>query len=134
MNKVLILSLAILAVAGAGALFYHFHQREGAAVGPFLHVCNEFELTVHAPYKVAAPLFGPEGERVWAGGSWDPHFLYPQPAQDVEGAVFRVSHGRHSSTWVNTAFDLDQGHIQYVYFVANLRSRASTFTCPGPMR
>jgi hypothetical protein len=84
------------------------------------HVRNSFELTVHAPYKVAAPLFGPEGERSWAGADWDPQFIYPHPAMDREGAVFTVKHGSHQSIWVNTAFDLDGRHFQYVYFVDNV--------------
>jgi hypothetical protein len=83
-------------------------------------VRTEFEFTVHAPYEVAAPLFGPEGERVWASDSWNPGFVYPQPARDVEGAVFQVSHGHHRSTWVNTAFDLERGHIQYVYVIPEM--------------
>jgi hypothetical protein len=29
--------------------------------------------------------------------------------------VFQVAHGHYSSTWVNTAFDLAAGHIQYAY-------------------
>lgn len=118
MSKVIVVSLAILTAAAAAALFFHLHGR-GDSTGPVLHVRNEFEFTVHAPYKVAAPLFGPDGERAWAGVHWDPHFLYPQPAQDIEGAVFKVNHGHHRSTWVNTAFDLEHGHIQYVYFIPN---------------
>jgi meiotically up-regulated gene 157 (Mug157) protein len=46
--------------------------------------------------------------------------VYPQPARDVEGAVFRVSHGHHHSIWVNTAFDLEHGHIQYVYMIPEM--------------
>ena len=74
---------------------------------PLAHVRNEFEFTVHAPYAVTAPLFGPEGERAWGGEHWDPHFFYPQPAQDVRGAVFMVEHGHHRSYWINTAFDVE---------------------------
>jgi hypothetical protein len=87
---------------------------------PMSHVRNSFELTVHAPYKVAAPLFGPEGERSWAGADWDPQFIYPHPPKDSEGAVFTVKHGSHQSTWVNTGFDSDRRHFQYVYFVDNV--------------
>lgn len=118
MSKVIIFFLAILVLASTAGLLDHLrHPKEPP--GPLVHVRNEFEFTVHAPYSMAAPLFGPEGERTWTDGHWDPHFLYPQPAQDIEGAVFRVSHGHHSSTWVNTAFNLDQGQIQYVYFIAD---------------
>jgi hypothetical protein len=85
--------------------------------GPLAHVRNGFDLTVHAPYNVAAPLFGPNGERAWGEGHWDPQFLYPQPANDVEGAVFTVQHGGLKSVWVNTVFDTAARHFQYVYFV-----------------
>ena len=69
------------------------------------------------PYQVVAPLFGPEGERGWAGGRWDPQFLYPQPAQDTQGAVFTIRHGHHHAVWINTAFDTSARHYQYVYFI-----------------
>ncbi len=119
MNKAVILTLIVLAAGVTAGLFYHSRHRAGSS-GPFYHVRTEFEFPVHAPYMIAAPLFGPERERVWAGDSWNPRFLYPQPAQDIEGAVFQVSHGHHHSTWVNTAFDLDHGHIQYVYVIPEI--------------
>src|SRR6202012_3699874 len=75
----------------------------------------QFDLSV--PPAQAAPLFGPEGERCWAGGNWDPHFVYPQPAHDEQDAVFTVAHGPYNMTWVNTAFNLAEGHIQYVAFI-----------------
>lgn len=108
---VLVATLALL------ALFYHHHHRRAASRGPALHVRNEFELTVHAPYPIAARLFGPEGERAWAGGHWDPHFLYPQPAQDVQGAVFTIRHGHRHAYWVNTLLDMEARHFQYVYVI-----------------
>ena len=81
------------------------------------HVRNSFSLTVHTNAKDAAALFGPEGERPWSGPEWNPQFLYPIPAKDVEGAVFTVTHGSHASTWVNTRFDVTAGHLQYVVFI-----------------
>ncbi len=119
MNKAILLGLAVLTITAATALLYCLHHRSGAS-GPPYHVRTEFEFTVHAPYSIAAPLFGPEGEKAWASDSWNPHFVYPQPARDVEGAVFQVSHGHRHSTWVNTAFDLEQGHIQYVYMIPEM--------------
>ena len=121
MSKPMVLLVLVLLVASAGALAYHLRYQKGSeeSKAPALHVRNEFEFTVHAPYSTVAPLFGPEGERAWAGTHWDPHFLYPQPVQDLEGAVFQVNHGHHDSTWVNTAFDLEHGHVQYVYFIAD---------------
>jgi hypothetical protein len=87
---------------------------------PLAHVRNRFELTVQAPYEIAAPLFGPLAERSWAGEDWDPQFIYPHPPKDREGAVFSVRHGSHQSIWVNTAFDMKDRHFQYVYFVSDV--------------
>jgi hypothetical protein len=84
------------------------------------HLSSSFSFTVNAPLRQAAPLFGPEGERVWAGGDWNPQFVFPTPAHDVEGAVFTVQHGEHTSVWVNTIFDLERGRMQYVYVLADL--------------
>ncbi len=70
----------------------------------------------------AAPLFGPEGERSWAGAEWDPLFLYPQPAKDVQGAVFTVQQGGRKSVWIATLFDVDGGRMQYVSVVPGIRA------------
>lgn len=86
----------------------------------FAHVRNSFSLIVRAPYREAAPLFGPNGERGWSDGHWNPRFFYPETGQDVAGAVFAIQHGQRRSIWVNTIFDLEAHHFQYVYFVADL--------------
>jgi len=52
-----------------------------------------------------------------AGEHWKPEFLYPQPAKDIQGAVFTVQHGPHKSVWVNTIFDPVGGRMQYVSFI-----------------
>ena len=115
--KIAVLVVIVLGALAGLAFLYH-HHRKASDSGPVAHVRNEFEFTVQAPYRVMAPLFGPEGERAWGGDAWDPHFLYPQPAQDTQGAVFTVKHGHgHQAYWVNTAFDLDARHVQYVYVV-----------------
>jgi hypothetical protein len=85
-----------------------------------MHVSTSFDLVVHAPYAKTAPLFGPEGERPWAGKHWNPEFLHPQPAADIEGAVFTIQHGPYKAVWVNTLFDLEARHFQYVYFMPDL--------------
>jgi hypothetical protein len=84
------------------------------------HVSNSFGFTVNATMRDAAPLFGPEGERVWAGDDWNPQFVFPVPARDVQGAVFTVRHGEHTAVWVNTLFDVEGGRMQYVYVLADL--------------
>jgi len=84
------------------------------------HVSNSFHFVIRAPLSRAAPLFGPEGERCWAGQHWNPEFLYPQPGKDVEGAVFTVQNGPHRSVWVNTLFDPEGGRMQYVSFVPGI--------------
>ena len=90
-------------------------QDQGAA--PPARVHNSFQFTIDASLNRTAPLFGPEGERCWAGQHWNPQFLYPSPAKDIEGAVFTVQHGPHKSVWVNTRFNLTSGQIQYVSFI-----------------
>ena len=80
------------------------------------HVSHRFQFVVRAPLVRAAVLFGPNGERCWAGPKWNPEFLYPQPGKDAQGAVFTVQHGPHKSVWVNTLFDPAAGRMQYVSF------------------
>jgi hypothetical protein len=84
------------------------------------HASNSFHFLVHAPLSSAAPLFGPDGERSWAGDEWNPQFLYPQKGKDIQGAVFTVQHGQHKSVWINTLFDVAAGRMQYVSFVADV--------------
>jgi len=78
------------------------------------HTRVEFHFVANAPFEQAAPLFGANEERKWSP-DWDPQFLHPVPASDQPGMVFRVEHPHHSSVWINTAFDLAAGHIQYTY-------------------
>ncbi len=85
-----------------------------------MHVHTTFNLVIHAPYADAASLFGPNGERAWAGKHWDPQFLHPQPGRDEEGAVFTIRHGPLSAVWVNTLFDIGGRHFQYVSFLPGL--------------
>ena len=91
----------------------------GAPASP-MHVRTEFELTVRAPYSVAFPLFGADGERSWAGADWNPHFVYPSPAADIQGTVFTVKHGPHHAVWVNTLFDVEGHRIEYAYFITDV--------------
>jgi len=123
--KVHLLALFIVGVTAAMPLLSQTNQTAQTDSGagdrvPLAHVRNSFTLRVRAPYKVAAPLFGPNGERAWAGNDWDPQFIYPKPAEDRGGAVFTVKHGSHQSIWVNTLFDAEARHFQYVYFVSDL--------------
>ena len=79
-----------------------------------MQIRTNFQFDVQAPYEMVAPLFGAHEERRWAQ-DWDPRFIHPQPAADVEGAVF-VTGGSHPIVWVNTLFDLEGGRVQYVNF------------------
>src|SRR3954468_6255914 len=114
MRTVLIVVAVALAV-GIALLAFHLHQRNAPGSA---RERSQFEFVAHGPYAQVFPLFGAEKERVWAGKDWDPTFVYPKPANDVGGAVFTVKHG-HGTTvpWVNTAFDAQSGHVQYVYVI-----------------
>ena len=110
--------VALIAAAGLAAPL--FSQSAPAPPQPLLHIRTSFDLQVHASYAVTAPLFGPQGERAYAGKHWDPAFIYPQPASDMEGAVFTVRHGPYSAVWVTSLADVEGRHFQYVYFLEDL--------------
>jgi hypothetical protein len=80
---------------------------------------TRFHFTADLAYPLAAPLFGALEEQKWAEG-WKPIFLYPNPAADQEGAVFRVERPGHSSVWTTTVFDLAGGHVQYLVVINNI--------------
>jgi hypothetical protein len=107
----------LLTVVASGALCVGLTARaaaQDAAAQSVAHTRTEFHFVVNAGFDQAAPLFGAEEERKWAP-DWNPTFVYPSAAHDQQGMVFQVNHGDHSSVWVNTAFDLAAGHIQYAY-------------------
>jgi hypothetical protein len=119
MKTISILIAILLIIAGAIPAM-HIHSRPNA--NPVAHVQNGFEFTVRAPYEKVAPLFGAHAERAWGGEDWDPQFLHPQPARDIEGEVFTVAHGHTRGVWVNTAFNLESGHVQYVYVIPDVQA------------
>ena len=80
---------------------------------------EEFTFVVSAPYADVFPLFGAHKERVWTLG-FDPQFLYPVPPNDEAGMVFTTVQDGLSRLWVNTAFDSASGHVQYVYWIADV--------------
>jgi hypothetical protein len=84
-----------------------------------LHTREHFCLVANAPFEVAWPLFGADKERAWAP-DWDPIFLWPDKAFDQEGMVFKVRHAEKTAVWVNTAFDLTERRIQYVYVIPDV--------------
>ena len=88
------------------------HAQEPAST--LAHIRTEFSFTVDAPFEQVVPLFGAHEERKWAE-HWDPQFVYPTPARDQQGEIFKVAHGQQSSVWINTALDFTAGHIQYAY-------------------
>jgi hypothetical protein len=90
--------------------------QQPAAPETLVHTRVEFKFTANASFEQTAPLFGADEERKWSP-DWNPQFIYPQPAHDQQGMTFRVEHSDHSSIWVNTAFDLAAGHIQYAYIL-----------------
>ncbi len=115
------LQAGLIAMIAAGMLPLHAQVQPAVpAPAALAHVRTSFKLEVHASYQDTAPLFGPNGERSWAEGHWNPAFLYPQPGEDVQGAVFTVAHGSHTSVWLNTVRDLGARHFQYVYFIPDV--------------
>lgn len=81
------------------------------------HTETSFDLVVKAPFGETVRLFGPEGERVWAGKHWDPQFVFPAEPRDEQGAVFTIQHGPVQAVWVIAQHDVQARHFQYVYFL-----------------
>jgi len=99
-------------------VFGQGHAQEPASTAT-AHTRTEFSFTVDAPFKQVVPLFGANQERKWSP-NWKPQFVYPSPAQDQQGEVFKVSDGQHSRVWINTALDLTAGHIQYAHVLQDV--------------
>ena len=108
------------AITGAAVIAVSAFGQSAAPASRLLRTQTAFDIIVRLPYAQAAPLFGPEGERPWAGKHWDPQFLYPRPAHDEQGAVFTVQHGAATAVWVNTLFDLEARHFIYAYFIPGI--------------
>jgi hypothetical protein len=111
--------IGAFAIAGVATLL-SAQTKPQAEESACAHVRTSFDFVIAAPFREAAPLFGPNGERGWSGEEWDPQFLYPKPGRDIPGAVFTVRHGTNSSLWVNTVFDLEAGQFQYVSFIPDV--------------
>jgi hypothetical protein len=110
----------LVAIAAAACMSNALAQSPAPQAEPLARQTTSFDLVAHLPLALAAPLFGPLGERAWAGNHWNPEFIYPQPGNDEHGAVFSVHHGSLTATWVCTQFDLDARHFQYLYFLSAL--------------
>lgn len=109
-----------LVITAAAALGASALGQSAQASQKLLRTQTAFDITARLPYAETTALFGPEGERPWAGKHWNPQFLYPQPAHDDEGAVFTVEHGAVTATWVNALYDLEARHFIYAYFIPGI--------------
>ena len=119
MVRLAVVMLSLCSLAGIASLAQH-HSSAGNTPSNkpgTAHERNSFDFVAHGPYDKVFPLFGGWGEKAWAGAAWDPSFIYPQPPGDQQGEVFTISHGATTIPWINTAFDSEKGHVQYVYFV-----------------
>jgi hypothetical protein len=62
----------------------------------------EGHFTLPMPIAEAVPLFTPEGERRWAGPSWDPLYAIEDAALDdsAPGTVFTTEGNLGRATWI----------------------------------
>jgi hypothetical protein len=62
----------------------------------------EGDFTLPVPMAEAVRLFTPEGERRWAGASWDPVYAIPDAAHDdsAPGTVFTTESAGGRATWI----------------------------------
>jgi len=111
--------LAVGVVLGLAIAALVLHLRAGSVGrGSLQHARSEFEFVAHGPYEAVFPLFGANGERAWAGKSWNPHIVYGGTQRDAAGSVFTTPHGHlTTATWITTAFDSSAGRVQYAIFL-----------------
>lgn len=116
MNAILTCSLL---AAVAAVVVPASAQVQAEPAGNLAHTSEHFDFTVSAPYADVFPLFGAHEEPKWAKG-FEPKFLYPVPAHDQPRMVFHTVQEGQSRVWMNTAFDSSTGHVQYVYWIADV--------------
>ena len=95
---------------------HDMHEAETSRRNGSAHTEEKFGFTANGTMEQVGPLFGADKERLWAP-TWEPQFVYPLPAADLEGMVFRVAHGNQKAIWVNTEFDLKNGRVGYAYVI-----------------
>ena len=76
------------------------------------HETASATLSLAASADRAFPMFGPLGERAWAGPDWNPEILWADGPGDREGMVFR----QRGEVWVNVRFDAREHVAEYVRF------------------
>jgi hypothetical protein len=96
----------VFALAGAASL----GSLAAAADDPPRHGTVVLTLHFSAPVARTTAAFGPLAEAVWSP-DFSPAFVFPQPAADVAGAVFRTPDGK---LWLLHDFDIASGYAQYV--------------------
>ena len=78
------------------------------------------------PMRVAAavPLFTPEGERSWAGSSWDPIYAIPHAARDdsAPGTVSCAEAASSDETQVMVTYDVTSLSPEGAAFVDELKT------------
>jgi hypothetical protein len=83
-------------------------------------------LSLTASTERAFPMFGPLGERAWAGPEWTPEVLWADGEGDREGMVFR----QKGEVWVNVRFDSREHVAEYVRFGETVVTRIRVILTP----
>jgi hypothetical protein len=89
----------------------------------------EGQFTLPLPVASAVALFTPEGERRWAGSSWDPEYAITEAAGDdsAPGTVFTTQSHDDAATWV--VVERHDDAISYARVVPGRTAGTITVTC-----
>ena len=89
----------------------------------------EGEFTLPIPVAEALPLFTPEGERSWAGSSWDPIYALPGAASDdsAPGTVFTTESAGGRATWI--VLERRENALRYARISPNRIAGTITVIC-----
>jgi hypothetical protein len=121
------MGLAWILPPAAGAAEDESAGGAGADGTGAVHTERTFEFTAEGRMAAVAPLFGAAKERLWAP-DWNPEFIWPATGIDRQGMVFTVAHAHGTAIWTNTAYDPENGRIQYAYVLPQTMATLITIT------
>jgi hypothetical protein len=85
----------------------------------YQHETASKTISLHASTDRAFPMFGPLGERAWAGPDWQPEVLWADGPGDRPGMIFR----QRGEIWVNVRLDAGTREAEYVRFGPDVVTR-----------
>jgi hypothetical protein len=93
------------------------------------HAICKGRFTLPLVVEDVIPLFTPEGERRWAGSSWDPTYAIPEAVEDdsAPGTVFTTESDGGIATWI--VLERREDGMRYARVAHNRMAGTIDVTC-----